>query len=103
MNNACRMARNTAKALLAGASTILIGFVTRHLSKSDAHDIIGTTSFSTNAFMLQLNLTERFLWGAADQLLQLLVPLPDGDYVLTKQDASNNVYLYSTPEAPADE
>ena len=103
-NNACRMARNTAKALLAGASTILIGFVTRRTpSKSEAHDIIGTIPYPTATLMGQLNLTERLLWGTADQLLQLLVPLPQGDYVLTKQDSSSNIYLYSTPEAPADE
>jgi len=98
-NNSCRMARVISKAFLSGASNIHIGFITRK-TPSDAlnHVLLSTMSFSTSVAASQINVSERILWGVADNILEQLVPLPEGKYFITKQDASPMLTLYSTPD-----
>jgi len=99
-NNTCRMSRVIAKAYLSGASNIHIGFVSRK-TPSDAvnHVLLATLPFQTQDSAAQINVTERGLWGVADTLLQQLVPLPEGKYFITKQDANPVLTLYATPDA----
>jgi len=97
-NNACRMARVMAKAILAGANMVHVGFVTRKsASVNTNHVILSTVSYDTQNFARQLNVTERMLWGVADNIFKMIVPLPEGKYLITKQDVSPVITVYSTP------
>jgi len=98
-NNACRMARVTAKAILAGVNEVHIGFVTRNTSSDNTnHKLLFTSKFETMSFANQLPVVPRNLWGIADSIFKAVVPLPDGQYLITKQDASPNITIYETPE-----
>jgi len=98
-NNSCRMARVIAKAFLAGASNIHIGFITRKTASDTVNHVLLTAiPFATNVAAPQINVSERVLWGVADNIFQQIVPLPEGKYFLTKQDANPMLTLYSTPD-----
>jgi len=102
-NNSCRMTRVTAKAILSGVNQVHIGFVTRKSAKDNTNHMLLTTAvYSTNDFARQISVTERNLWGIADTILQKIVPLPEGRYLITKQDSSPNITIYSTPEEEPD-
>jgi len=97
-NNACRMARIMAKAILAGSAKVHIGFVTRKSASENVnHVLLATSSQMTQIFATQLQVRERNLWGIADSIFQMIVPLPEGRYLITKQDAAANLTIYSTP------
>jgi len=98
-NNSCRMTRVTAKAFLSGANKVHVGFITRKSSTDNMnHVLLASMLYDTVTFASHLTVTARGLWGIADALFQLIVPLPDGKYLLAKQDSSANLTLYATPE-----
>jgi len=98
-NNSCRMTRVTAKALLAGATRVHIGFVTRQSSMDNKnHCLLTGLFYDTGVFASHLTITPRVLWGIADALFQYILPLPEGKYLLAKQDATPNLTLYATPD-----
>jgi len=98
-SNTCRMTRATAKAYLSGATKVHIGFVSRKSAADNKHHcLLSSVLYNTPNFATQLSITERNLWGIADTIFQAIVPLPDGQYFITKQDATQNIFIYSTPE-----
>lgn len=69
-NNATKMARWTAAALLAGVDIIKIGYVSRSSFKSSkAHQLLGTQTVKPRDFAAQMNLNMDNAWGITKALL----------------------------------
>lgn len=66
-NNACKLAKWTVQALLAGSDQIKFGYVSRvHVRDSSKHVILGTQQFKPHEFATQINLSMENAWGKFD-------------------------------------
>lgn len=63
-NNACKLAKWTVQALLAGSDQIKFGYVSRaHVRNSSKHVILGTQQYKPHEFATQINLNMDNAWG----------------------------------------
>jgi len=98
-NNSNKLARWTAQALLAGASQIKLGYVSRTNTK-DAynHQVLGVQSYKPTEFANQINLNENNMWAILKHIIDICMELEPGTYVLLKDPNKRLVRLYSVPE-----
>jgi translation initiation factor 3 subunit D len=98
-NNSNKLARWTVQSILAGTSTIKLGFVSRTNPKSHSqHLILGTQFYKPREFATQINLNLKNAWGIFKIIVDSLMNLDDGDYVLLKDPNKSTLRLYSVPE-----
>lgn len=84
-NNKCKMAKWTASALLAGADMMKLGYVSRATPRDNAHHVIlGTQVCKPKDFATQINLNMDHCWGIVRALVEMLLKLSDGKYLLVK-------------------
>lgn len=63
-NNACKLAKWTVQALLAGSDQIKFGYVSRaHVRDNSKHVILGTQQYKPHEFATQINLNMDNAWG----------------------------------------
>ena len=63
-NNNCKLAKWTTSALLAGSSSLRLGFVSRvHPNDNQSHVVLGTQSHKPKEFASQINLNMSNCWG----------------------------------------
>ena len=97
-NNGSKLSRWTSQALLAGLDQIKLGFVSRvHPRDPSRHVILGTQIYKPREFAAQINFNVPGAWGALRTILQIVMKLPDGKYVLLKDPNKAVVRLYSVP------
>jgi translation initiation factor 3 subunit D len=98
-NNSNKLARWTIQSILAGTSTIKLGFVSRTNPKSQAlHVILGTQFYKPREFATQINLNIKNAWGVFKMIADSLMKLGDGSYVLLKDPNKSTLRLYAVPE-----
>lgn len=69
-NNACKLAKWTVQALLAGSDQIKFGYVSRaHIRDASKHVILGTQQFKPHEFATQINLSMDNAWVFYDASL----------------------------------
>jgi len=104
-NNASKLARWTAQAILAGAQQLKLGFVTRTNMKDPmaGHQILGVHTYNPAEFAHQINLTQHNLWGIFKHLIDICMDLEEGTYVLLKDPNKGLLRLYSVPEGTLEE
>jgi translation initiation factor 3 subunit D len=97
-NNANRLARIAAQALLAGSQAVVLGFVSR-VNPRDPHNhtIIGVQTFSTSDFLSQMNLQPTNLWGVVKYIVDVFVSLPNGKYLLFKDPTKAQLKIFRLP------
>lgn len=77
-NNATKMARWTAAALVSGVDVIKIGYVTRSSFRdTKAHQLLGTQAVKPKDFASQMNLNMDNAWGIARALISLCIDKMD--------------------------
>jgi translation initiation factor 3 subunit D len=99
-NNASKLARWTAEALLADVAQIKFGFVSR-VKAGDAspHIVLGTQMYRPKEFAAQINLNRSNMWA----ILKLIVDfcykhMQDGDKGVVMKDPNKSVFrLYKVP------
>ncbi|KAH8288859.1 hypothetical protein KR054_010816 [Drosophila jambulina] len=98
-NNACKLARWTIEAVLAGSDQLKLGYVSR-VSPRDhlRHVILGTQQFKPQEFATQINLNMDNAWGILRCLVDLVMKQPDGKYLIMKDPNKPMVRLYDIPE-----
>jgi len=95
-NNANKLARWTAEAVMAGADEMKIGFVSRANSKEPSkHQILAVKSYQPLTFANQINLKLRNMWGVLQYVIESVQALDDGKYILIRDANSATLHLYS--------
>lgn len=98
-NNACKLAKWTVQALLAGSDQIKFGYVSRaHIRDSSRHVILGTQQFKPNEFATQINLSMDNAWGILRCIIDICMKQKDGKYLLLKDPNKPIIRLYDIPD-----
>lgn len=97
-NNAFKLAKWTVCSILAGADQLKLGFVSRVNPKdSSRHVILGTQQFKPLEFALQLNLNLDNSWGILRCVIDFLMKMPEGRYLLLKDPNKPMLRIFSVP------
>jgi translation initiation factor 3 subunit D len=103
-NNANKLAKWTAQALLAGADQMKIGYVTRvHPRDNRNHVILGTQFYKPKDFAQQINLNVNNMWGILKSVVDICINLEDGKFLLVKDPNKPLIRLYEVPQDAFDE
>jgi translation initiation factor 3 subunit D len=98
-NNANKLAKWTAMAMLSGAEQIKLGFVSRlHPRDPNSHVILNTQTYKTTDFAQQINLKESTMWGAFKLILETCRKFPDGTFLCVKDPSKGLLRFYSFEE-----
>ncbi|ROT65131.1 Eukaryotic translation initiation factor 3 subunit D, partial [Penaeus vannamei] len=97
-NNACKLAKWTVQAILAGSDQIKFGYVSRvNVRDSTKHMILGTQQFKPMEFANQINLNMDNAWGILRCIIDMCMKLPDGKYLIMKDPNKAMIRLYDNP------
>ncbi|OAY82181.1 eukaryotic translation initiation factor 3 subunit D [Ananas comosus] len=97
-NNANKLARWTAQALLASADLMKVGYVSRvHPRDHFNHVILGVFGYKPRDFAAQINLNTSNMWGIVKSIVDLCMKLGEGKYVLVKDPIKPQVRIYEVP------
>lgn len=98
--NACKLAKWTCQALLAGSDQIKLGYVSRYnVRDSSKHVILGTEQFRPNEFAIQINLSMDNAWGILRCIIDICMKLDDGKYLIMKDPNKPMIRLYDIPDS----
>ncbi|MBA0565597.1 hypothetical protein Golob_010464 [Gossypium lobatum] len=97
-NNANKLAKWTAQAILASADLMKLGYVTRvHPRDHFNHVILGVVGYKPRDFASQINLNTSNMWGIVKSIVDLCMKLNEGKYVLVKDPSKPQVRIYEVP------
>ncbi|KAK2642141.1 hypothetical protein Ddye_023904 [Dipteronia dyeriana] len=97
-NNANKLAKWTAQALLASADLMKLGFVSRvHPRDHFNHVILAVLGYKPKDFAAQINLSTTNMWGIVKSIVDLCMKLNEGKYVLVKDPSKPQVRIYEVP------
>ncbi|KAI9075446.1 hypothetical protein K1719_042571 [Acacia pycnantha] len=97
-NNANKLAKWTAQALLAGADMMKLGYVSRvHPRDHFNHVILAVNGYKPRDFATQINLNTSNMWGIVKSIVDLCMKLNEGKYVFVKDPSKPQVRIYEVP------
>ncbi|KAL8228134.1 hypothetical protein R6Q57_015718 [Mikania cordata] len=97
-NNANKLAKWTAQAILASADMMKLGYVTRvHPRDHFNHVILAVVGYKPKEFAGQINLNTLNMWGIVKAIVDLCMKLNEGKYVLVKDPHKPQVRIYEVP------
>ncbi|KAL7617861.1 eukaryotic translation initiation factor 3 subunit D [Lactuca sativa] len=97
-NNANKIAKWTAQAILASADMMKLGYVTRvHPRDHFNHVILAVVGYKPKEFAGQINLNTSNMWGIVKSIVDLCMKLGEGKYVLVKDPQKPQVRIYEVP------
>ncbi|OMO65217.1 Eukaryotic translation initiation factor 3, subunit 7 [Corchorus olitorius] len=97
-NNANKLAKWTAQALLASADLMKLGYVSRvHPRDHFNHVILAVVGYKPRDFAAQINLNTSNMWGIVKSIVDLCMKLNEGKYVLVKDPSKPQVRIYEVP------
>jgi len=98
-NNACKLAKWTVQAILAGVDNLKFGYITRYNVKdSSRHIILGTQQFKPIEFGQQINLSMDNAWGIVRCVIDIVMKQKDGKYLIVKDPNKGILRLYDIPD-----
>ncbi|XP_044731758.1 eukaryotic translation initiation factor 3 subunit D [Chrysoperla carnea] len=98
-NNACKLAKWTVQALLAGSDQLKLGYVSRALVRdSSKHVILGTQQYKPHEFATQINLNMDNAWGILRCIIDIVMKQKDGKYLIMKDPNKPMIRLYDIPD-----
>lgn len=97
-NNANKLAKWTAQALLASADVMKLGYVSRiHPRDHFNHVILSVQGYKPKEFAMQINLNTSNMWGIVKSIVDLCLKLNEGKYVFVKDPSKPQVRIYEVP------
>ena len=103
-NNSFKLAKWTAQSLLAGASQMKIGFVSRVSPKNAyEHVVLATQAYRPMDFAAQITLNQGTMWGYMRLFVKLLENEPEGKYVIMRDPNRAIVRIYGVPPGTFEE
>ncbi|XP_056641454.1 eukaryotic translation initiation factor 3 subunit D [Diorhabda carinulata] len=98
-NNACKLAKWTVQALLAGSDQIKFGYVSRaQVRDNSKHVILGTQQYKPHEFATQINLNMDNAWGILRCIVDIVMKQKDGKYLIMKDPNKPMIRLYDIPD-----
>lgn len=98
-NNACKLAKWTVQALLAGSDQLKFGYVSRaSVRDSSKHVILETQQYKPNEFANQINLNMDNAWGILRCIIDICMNQKDGKYLIMKDPNKPMIRLYDIPD-----
>lgn len=98
-NNACKLAKWTVQALLAGSDQIKFGYVSRSQVRDNSkHVILGTQQYKPIEFATQINLNMDNAWGILRCIVDIVMKQKDGKYLIMKDPNKPMIRLYDIPD-----
>ncbi|KIW03991.1 eukaryotic translation initiation factor 3 subunit D [Verruconis gallopava] len=103
-NNSLKLARWTIQSILAKADMMKLGFVSRVNPRSaQDHVILGVLGYKPREFAAQMNLNIANGWGIVRTIVDMVLKMGDGKYVIVKDPNKNVLRLYAVPNDAFDE
>lgn len=97
-NNAFKLGRWTAQAILAGCETMKMGYVSRqHAADAWSHTVLGVQTHLTDGFAEQIGLSPNNMFGILRNIINLIMQWNDGKYLLVKDPTKPVMWIYETP------
>jgi len=97
-NNAFKLGRWTAQAILAGCDTMKIGYVSRQQPNDPwSHTILGVQTHLTDGFAEQIGLTRNNMFGILRTIIDLVMQWEDGKYLVLKDPTKSMLRIYDVP------
>jgi len=97
-NNSCKLARWTTQSILAKADTMKLGFVSRTNPKNNNdHVVLGVLTNKPREFASQMALNLNNGWGIVRTIVDMVLRMDEGKYVLVKDPNKSLLRLYSVP------
>lgn len=97
-NNAFKLGRWTAQAMLSGCDTIKIGYVSRQRNNDPwNHTVLGVQTHVTDNFAEQIGLTRNNLFGILRCIIDTVMEWPDGKYLMLKDPTKAILRIYDVP------
>lgn len=97
-NNANKLAKWTAQAMLASTDLMKLGYVSRvHPRDHFNHVILAVVGYKPREFAAQINLNSSNMWGIVKSIVNLCMKLNEGKYVLVKDPVKPQVRIYEVP------
>lgn len=98
-NNACKLARWTVGAMLAGSMQLRLGYLSRTDPKNPrSHVMLGSQGFKPRDLATQISLNLKNGWGILKHIVTIIQKKPQGKYLLLKNPNKPNLRLYSVPQ-----
>lgn len=98
-NNSGKLAKWTVSSLLAGSDQLKFGYVSRkHIRDSAKHIILGTQQFKPTEFANQINLNMDNGWGILRCIIDMLMKMEEGKYLILKDPNKPIVRIYKIPD-----
>ncbi|XP_030369714.1 eukaryotic translation initiation factor 3 subunit D-1 [Scaptodrosophila lebanonensis] len=98
-NNACKLAKWTVQAVLAGSDQLKLGYVSRINPRDHSrHVILGTQQFKPHEFATQINLSMDNAWGILRCIIDIVMKQKDGKYLIMKDPNKPIIRLYDIPD-----
>lgn len=98
-NNACKLAKWTVQAILAGSDQLKLGYVSRINPRDPSrHVILGIQLFKPHEFAAQINLSMDNAWGILRCIIGIVMKLKDGKYLIMKDPNKPMIRLYDIPD-----
>lgn len=97
-NNAFKLGRWTAQAILAGCDTMKIGYVSRQVPSDPwSHSVLGVQTYHTDGFAEQIGLTRNNMFGILRNIIDLVMSWEDGKYLILKDPTKSVMRMYEVP------
>lgn len=97
-NNACKVAKWTTNAMLAGSSQLRLCYATRTSPADNTrHLLLGSQIFKPKDLATQVNLNMKNGWAILKSIIDLVMQYEEGKYVLLKDPNKPVLRLYSVP------
>lgn len=97
-NNANKIAKWTAQALLGEQDLMKLGFVSRsHPRSNAAHEVLSTQMYKPKDFAQQINLSTGNMWGITKHIVDACMALPEGKYLIVKDPNKTILRMYDVP------
>jgi len=97
-NNAFKLGRWTAQAILAGCDVMKIGYATRVRPNDPwSHSILGVQSYFMDRFPDQIGMSRNNVYGILRNTIDVVMDWPDGKYLLMKDPTKTVMRFYDLP------
>eukprot|EP00929_Paragymnodinium_shiwhaense_P030534 TRINITY_DN1728_c0_g2_i1.p1 TRINITY_DN1728_c0_g2~~TRINITY_DN1728_c0_g2_i1.p1 ORF type:complete len:573 (-),score=187.73 TRINITY_DN1728_c0_g2_i1:389-2107(-) len=95
-NNAFKLGRWTAEAVLAGCDIMKIGYASRIRTNDPwSHSVLGVQTYNTDSFAEQIGMSRNNAFGILRNLIDIMMTYEDGKYLIMKDPTKPVLQIYS--------